>query len=107
MANISFLGLGLMGVALAETMIKGGNDTVIWNRTTSKADALVAMGAQMASSPADAISRSPITVVCVADYDASNSILRTPEALAALNGRILVQLSSGSYELANEKQVSG
>lgn len=102
MADISFMGLGLMGAALAETLIKDGLDTVVWNRTAHKANSLVAMGAQMASDPSDAISKSPVTVVCVDDYDASNSFLRTPEALAALNGRVLVQLTSGSYSLANE-----
>ena len=102
MAEITFLGLGLMGSALAETMVKTGHDTVVWNRTPLKSDSLVAMGAQLASDPADAISRSPITVVCVVDYDAADSFLRTPDSLAALDGRVLVQLSSGSYELARE-----
>jgi 3-hydroxyisobutyrate dehydrogenase-like beta-hydroxyacid dehydrogenase len=35
MAEITFLGLGLMGSALAETMVKAGHDTVVWNRTTT------------------------------------------------------------------------
>ena len=91
-----------MGSALAETMVKAGHDTIVWNRTTSKVEPLIAMGARQASDPADAISKSPITVVCVGDYDASDSFLRTPESLAALNGRILVQLTSGSYRLACE-----
>jgi len=102
MSEISFLGLGLMGTALAETMVKAGHDTAVWNRTPSKADSLVAMGAQLASDPADAIAKSPITVVCVGDYDASDSFLRRPESLAALNGRVLVQLTSGSCQLARE-----
>lgn len=102
MAEITFLGLGLMGTALAEAMVKAGHDTVVWNRTPSKADSLVAMGAQLAPDPADAITKCPITVVCVSDYDASDSFLRTPESLAALNGRVLVQLTSGSYRVARE-----
>jgi 3-hydroxyisobutyrate dehydrogenase-like beta-hydroxyacid dehydrogenase len=102
MAEITFLGLGLMGTALAETMVKAGHDTVVWNRTPSRADSLVAMGARLVPDPADAITKCPITVVCVSDYDASDSFLRTPESLAALNGRVLVQLTSGSYRLARE-----
>lgn len=102
MADISFLGLGLMGTALAETMIKAGHEIIVWNRTASKAEPLVRLGAQLASDPADAISKSPVTIVCVVDYDASDSFLRTPESLAALNGKVLVQLTSGSYRLASE-----
>ena len=99
MAEITFLGLGLMGAALAETMVKAGHDTVVWNRTASKTEPLTTIGAKKATSPAEAISESPITVVCVGDYDASDSFLRTPESLTTLNGRVLVQLSSGSYRL--------
>lgn len=105
MADITFLGLGLMGAALAETMIKAGHETVVWNRTPTKAEPLVALGAKQAANVPDAISQSPITVVCVGDYDNSDSILRTPEALEALNGRLLVQLSSGSSRLAKAAQV--
>jgi len=91
-----------MGSVMAETMVKAGHDTVVWNRTASKAEPLVAIGAQNASDPAAAVSASPITVVCVGDYEASDSFLRTPESLAALNGRVLIQLSSGSCMLARE-----
>lgn len=100
MSEITFLGLGNMGAALAETMIKARHDTAVWNRTVSKAKPFVDMGAEVASSAADAISRSPIAVVCVDDYETSDSILKTPECLTALNGKVLVQLSSGSCELA-------
>jgi 3-hydroxyisobutyrate dehydrogenase-like beta-hydroxyacid dehydrogenase len=99
-AEISFLGLGNMGFALAESVIKAGHDTVVWNRTASKAEPLVKLGAAQASSAADAISRSPIIVVCVVDYDSSDSILKSPDCLPALEGKVLVQLSSGSCELA-------
>jgi 3-hydroxyisobutyrate dehydrogenase-like beta-hydroxyacid dehydrogenase len=100
MAEVTFLGLGLMGTALAETMLQAGHDTVVWNRTTSREEPLVARGAQKASSPAEAISESPIIVVCVGDYNAADTFLRTPDALAALKGRVLIQLTSGSAQLA-------
>jgi 3-hydroxyisobutyrate dehydrogenase-like beta-hydroxyacid dehydrogenase len=100
MAEVTFLGLGLMGTALAETMLQAGHDTVVWNRTTSREEPLVARGAQKASSPAEAISESPIIVVCVGDYNAAETFLRTPDTLAALKGRVLIQLTSGSVQLA-------
>ena len=39
-------------------------------------------------------------MVCVGDYDAADTFLRTPDALAALKGRVLIQLTSGSAQLA-------
>ncbi len=104
MSDITFLGLGLMGSALAETIIKAGHDVVVWNRNPSKAEALVAMGAQYVSDPAEAIDASPIAVVCVGNYDAADSFLRTPESLAALKGRVLVQLTSGSARAGRSTQ---
>jgi len=100
MAEVAFLGLGLMGSALAETMVQAGHDTVVWNRTISRVEPLVARGAQKASSPAEAIAESPVIVVCVGDYDAADTFLRTPDVLAALKGRVLIQLTSGSAQLA-------
>lgn len=100
MSDLSVLGLGQMGSALAATAINAGYKTVVWNRTASRAEPLVTNGAQHVSDVADAIEQSPITIVCVSDYEAADSILRTPAALAALKDRVLVQLSSGSPQLA-------
>lgn len=80
------------------------HDVVVWNRDGSKADPLVAKGARYKSSPAGAISESPITIVCVGNYDNADSFLRTPESLAALKGRVLVQLTTGSPKSASSTQ---
>jgi 3-hydroxyisobutyrate dehydrogenase-like beta-hydroxyacid dehydrogenase len=53
--NIAFLGTGLLGSGLAEAAAKRGDSVTVWNRTTSKAQALAAVGARVAASPADAV----------------------------------------------------
>jgi 3-hydroxyisobutyrate dehydrogenase-like beta-hydroxyacid dehydrogenase len=63
----------------------------VWNRTTSKADDLVARGATLAGSPAAAIAAAPLVVVCVSDYDAVADVLDGP-----LDGRVVVNLTSGT-----------
>ena len=100
MGDISFLGLGDMGFAIANSAMRAGYDTVVWNRTKDRANPLVEYGAVLASSSAEAISKSPVIVVCVSDYKVAETFLQTPDAIAALNGRILVQLSSGSPKQA-------
>jgi 3-hydroxyisobutyrate dehydrogenase-like beta-hydroxyacid dehydrogenase len=102
MTDVTFIGLGLMGSALAETAIKAGFDCTIWNRTAKKAEPLIEQGASYIPEVAKAISASPVTIVCVVGYDVSDSILQTDACLAALEGRTLVQLTSGSARQASE-----
>ena len=102
MADVTVMGLGEMGSALARTLLAAGFDTVVWNRTASRADPLVEAGARRADSPAAAASAADVVLVCVDDYAAADSFLRTPQAERALRGTTLVQLSSGSPRKARE-----
>ncbi len=104
MADVTFLGIGTMGEALARCAIGGGKDTVIWNRTAGRAEALASQGARYMSDVANAISESPVVIVCVDDYEATDSFLKTSAGEAALKGRSLIQLSSGSPKLARAAQ---
>jgi 3-hydroxyisobutyrate dehydrogenase-like beta-hydroxyacid dehydrogenase len=88
---VTVLGLGLMGGALAGAFLRAGHPTTVWNRTTAKADDLVAQGATLAESPAAAIAAGPLVVVCVSDYDAVADVLDGP-----LDGRVVVNLTSGT-----------
>jgi len=56
MTRIAFLGIGLLGGALAEAAAKRGGDTIAaWNRTSDKARALEQFGVRAATTPADAV----------------------------------------------------
>jgi 3-hydroxyisobutyrate dehydrogenase-like beta-hydroxyacid dehydrogenase len=55
MANVAFLGTGMMGSGMVEAMLRRGDAVVVWNRTESKARALEPLGARVAASPADAV----------------------------------------------------
>lgn len=55
MAKIAMLGAGLIGAGMVEAMRRNGHEVAVWNRTASKAEALVGrVGGRVASSPADA-----------------------------------------------------
>lgn len=97
---VTVIGLGMMGTALAEAFRAAGHPTTVWNRSPGKADDLVARGAVRADTVAEAIAASPLIVVCVLDYATNQAILGADEA--ALAGRTLVNLSSGSPEQARE-----
>jgi 3-hydroxyisobutyrate dehydrogenase-like beta-hydroxyacid dehydrogenase len=55
MANISYLGTGLLGRAFVEAALGRGDSVTVWNRSRSKAEALEAFGATVADTPADAV----------------------------------------------------
>ncbi|WP_405796798.1 NAD(P)-dependent oxidoreductase [Streptomyces sp. NBC_01506] len=101
-APVTVIGLGLMGHALAETFLREGHPTTVWNRTAAKAEPLVAKGAALAGSVADAVTASPLVVVCVLDYDAVHALLDPVGDGDALDGRVLVNLTSGTSEGARE-----
>jgi 3-hydroxyisobutyrate dehydrogenase len=55
MANIAFLGTGLLGSAFAEAAAKRGDSVIAWNRSMDKVHALAQFGVQAASTPAEAV----------------------------------------------------
>jgi 3-hydroxyisobutyrate dehydrogenase-like beta-hydroxyacid dehydrogenase len=91
--SVSVLGLGAMGSALAQTFLRQGRRTVVWNRSGAKAEPLVQHGAHAVATPAEAISASPVIVVCVLDYSAAKETLSA--AADRLRGRTIVNLTNG------------
>lgn len=55
MANIAFLGTGLLGAAFAEAAAKRGDSVTAWNRSADKVNALTQFGVKAAATPADAV----------------------------------------------------
>jgi 3-hydroxyisobutyrate dehydrogenase-like beta-hydroxyacid dehydrogenase len=97
-STATVLGLGAMGSALARALLTAGHPTTVWNRSADKAVPLVEQGAVRASTVAEAIEASPLTIVCLVDATAVHELL--DEAGDALSGRVLVNLTSGTPEHA-------
>lgn len=105
MLEASVIGLGTMGSTLARLLLHNGYSVTVWNRTTDKATPLVQDGAILAPNVAAAVGASPIVIVCVHDYLATQKIFNTQEITAALAGRILIQLSTGSPQDARDSEI--
>ncbi|GIJ30502.1 3-hydroxyisobutyrate dehydrogenase [Micromonospora qiuiae] len=99
-ASVTVIGLGLMGQALSGAFLKNGHATTVWNRSTDKADLLVAKGAVLADSVRHAVTASPLVIVCVSDYDVVRELLDPLGDVLA--GRVLVNLTSGTSKQARE-----
>jgi 3-hydroxyisobutyrate dehydrogenase-like beta-hydroxyacid dehydrogenase len=99
---VSVLGTGRMGAALASAFIKNGHPTTVWNRTLERTVPLRAAGATVAANVSRAIAASPITIVNVSDYGASGPLLREASAAGALQGKLIVELTSGTPQGARD-----
>ncbi|MEV6875481.1 NAD(P)-binding domain-containing protein [Amycolatopsis sp. NPDC051128] len=93
--QVSVLGLGRMGAALAGALLGAGHDVTVWNRSPVKAGPLLDRGARLAATPAEAAS-ADVVISCLSTYDTQQPVLDA----AALPGRTLVNLTSGTPEQA-------
>ncbi|KAK3013460.1 hypothetical protein RJ639_009768, partial [Escallonia herrerae] len=66
-ARVGFLGLGIMGSPMAQNLIKAGCDVTVWNRTKSKCDPLISLGAKYKSSPEEVAASCDVTFAMLAD----------------------------------------
>ncbi len=99
MAEIGFLGLGNMGSAIAGRLVDAGHRVVVWNRSPEAAEPLVAAGAVLAASAAEALAQ-PISFSMLANDEAAEAVL-TAEALLGQPGRIHVNMASISVAAAD------
>ncbi|MEV7990586.1 NAD(P)-binding domain-containing protein [Streptomyces sp. NPDC086077] len=73
--QVSVLGLGAMGNALAGALVKAGYATTVWNRSAGKADDLVAQGAEAAATAGDAVRASRLVIACLLDHASVHEVL--------------------------------
>ncbi|KAL1923247.1 uncharacterized protein VTP21DRAFT_9623 [Calcarisporiella thermophila] len=102
--EVSIIGLGDMGVVLAQTLLRSGYRVTVWNRSSSKAEPVVREGGILAPSVAVAINASPISIICVTDYKVTRNLLDSEDVIPTLKGRLLVELSTGTPQDAREAE---
>ncbi|WP_136809941.1 NAD(P)-dependent oxidoreductase [Desulfosediminicola flagellatus] len=74
MTKYGFLGIGIMGKAMVANLLQAGLDVTVWNRTASRCDSLIDMGASHADSPAAVIEKCDITFAMVSDPEAAEAL---------------------------------
>jgi 3-hydroxyisobutyrate dehydrogenase-like beta-hydroxyacid dehydrogenase len=96
MSDVTMIGLGAMGSALARAFLGAGHAVTVWNRSAARMGPLINLGAVAASSAAEAAGASPICVVCIDNYATTRRLMTEAGMLPPLSGRTLVQLSTGA-----------
>lgn len=97
---VTLIGLGPMGQAMVRALLAEGHRVTVWNRTASRADGVVADGATLAATPADAVAASELVILSLTDYQAMYDVLG--DATDALAGRTFVNLSSDTPDRTRE-----
>ncbi len=94
--RIAFLGMGLMGVRMAQHLLRAGHSVQCYNRTHSRCEPLVAAGARAFGTPREAAHEADVIVSCVTDGPDVESILLGEEGAyrGAPPGALMIDMST-------------
>jgi len=100
--KIGFLGMGKMGETMARRILGAGHQVTVWNRHRSKAEGLVAEGAKVAATPAEAARHQDAVISMLFDDTANEEVLLgTDGALSGLDaGSLHISCSTISVALS-------
>lgn len=94
--QVGFIGTGLIGTPMVERLLECGLAVTVWNRTMSKAEPLVALGAHPAASAQALAATCDVICLCLTDTTAVESLLFGVDGIAEVMhaGQLLVDFSS-------------
>jgi 3-hydroxyisobutyrate dehydrogenase len=98
--KVGFIGLGIMGQPMSRHLLQAGFSLTVYNRTASKAQPLVAMGAKLAESPAAVAAGSEIIITMLPDTSEVEAVLFGQNGVyeGLRGGQIVVDMSTISPE---------
>jgi 3-hydroxyisobutyrate dehydrogenase-like beta-hydroxyacid dehydrogenase len=113
MANIGFVGLGIMGSGMVKRLLAAGHTVTGYNRTKSKAQSLLDAGMKWDDTPRAVAAVADVTLSMVTNTQALQAVTSGPDGiLAGLSaGRIYIDMSTVSpaaiRELAKQVEAKG
>ncbi|SFM72106.1 NAD(P)-dependent oxidoreductase [Halopseudomonas yangmingensis] len=105
MANVAFVGLGVMGYPMAAHLSRAGHQLNVYNRTASRARQWVeAHGGRAFATPAEAAAGQDLVMICVGNDDDLRQVVSGEQGvLAGLQaGAIIVDHTTASANVARE-----
>jgi len=97
--NLGFIGLGMMGRAMARNLLKAGHRVTVYNRTRSRAEELQSRGVLIAETPAEA-GQGEAVITCLADDTAVEAIVFGEDGLAGALAAGCIHISMSTLSLA-------
>src|SRR5712691_1263558 len=105
MAEVGYVGLGVMGSAIRRRLA-AEHDVTVWNRTREKAEPLLEAGAHWAASPRETTERSEIVFTMVTNTAAVRAVTEGPDGIIAGLGRGKVYVDMSTASPANTRALA-
>jgi 3-hydroxyisobutyrate dehydrogenase-like beta-hydroxyacid dehydrogenase len=102
MANLGFIGLGVMGGNMVTRLLEKGHTVTGYNRTRSKAQRLIDQGMRLADSPKAVVAASDVTFSMVTNSAALAAVTEGSDGLLAgmAPGKFYIDMSTVSPEVS-------
>lgn len=107
--RLGFIGMGAMGSRIARRLRDHGYTTVVYDRTRSKAEALLPYGVSVAETLAELVGQADIVLSCLTDGNAIRSVYLGREGVLAATrpGTVVLEMSTISPNTAREMHAEG
>jgi len=92
--TLGFIGIGLMGKPMTLRLLAAGFAVNVWNRSPDKLTEVVAAGAQACDAIAELVQRSDVILLCLADTNVVELVVREHILTHGAAGKLLIDLSS-------------
>ena len=102
MADVGYVGLGVMGGGIAKRLLDAGHTVTGWNRTQEKAQPLLDAGMRWGGTPREVAERSEIVFTMVTNTAAVLAVTEGPDGILAglAPGKVYVDQSTASPDNA-------
>jgi 3-hydroxyisobutyrate dehydrogenase-like beta-hydroxyacid dehydrogenase len=97
--RVAFLGLGIMGHAMATNLAKAGHEVTVWNRTPGK----TVEGAKTAANPAEAAQGAEVVWMCVSDTAAVEQVLFGANGVESVLAEGMTVVDSSTISPSSER----
>ena len=104
MERVGFVGLGIMGAAMAGNLLEAGHELVVHNRTRTKAEQLAQHGARVADSPREVAEASDVVITMLPGPPEVEEVVAGEDGLleGATRGSLIIDMSTSSPPLARQ-----
>ncbi len=101
---VGFIGLGVMGLPMAENLLTAGYPLVVHNRSSAAVKALVAQGAKNASHPAAVAEQSEVVITMLPDTSDVEAVYFGDHGIfeGARTGQLLIDMSTISPAMSRK-----
>ena len=106
MAEVGYVGLGVMGSAAVHRLLAAGYEVTVWNRTRAKAEPLLEAGARWAHTPREVAERSEVIFTMVTNTAAVQAVTEGPDGIIAGLGPGMVYVDMSTASPANTRALA-